>query len=166
MNTKLKGQGNMGLAQTIVVVAVALIVSVYVFATLSPSLSNQVYTNESIGTLNDSSSATTKCITYVPVLRDSETVYNSTYISSTQNTLTKGTDYSIDYSTGCVTNISADNRQVSVTYTHAVLGQDLGSGQTAVNTISTNTFTAFTLGAIVIIVIAAAAILRNLGLFG
>ena len=37
---------------------------------------------------------------------------------------------------------------------------------TSITNVSNNTFTAFTLAAVVLIVIAAAAIIRNLGLFG
>lgn len=40
------------------------------------------------------------------------------------------------------------------------------AANSSITTVNTNTFTAFTLGAVVLIVIAAAAIIRNLGLFG
>jgi hypothetical protein len=40
------------------------------------------------------------------------------------------------------------------------------AANTSIDTVSSNTFTAFTLAAVVLIVIAAAAIIRNLGLFG
>jgi small-conductance mechanosensitive channel len=85
MPTKMKGQGRGGLANVLVITAVALIIGIFVFATISTNL--------------DQSS-----------------------LSAQANT--------------------------------------------SITNVSNNTFTAFTLAAVVLIVIAAAAIIRNLGLFG
>ena len=151
-----------GLAQIIVIVAISLIIGIYIFATIGPTLDNTTVTNESVGYLNGTAAGpNTLCVDFAPIAPGSTTtVYNSSTATSNQNTLTAGTDYSIVPATGCITNVT-DVEWIRVTYTY---GQLSSAADSSFNTATTTTFSGFQLAAVVVIVIAAAAILRQLGM--
>jgi hypothetical protein len=164
---KHKGQTRDGLALTLVVVGVALVVGIFIFATISPTLLNTNVVNESLG--NFSGAGTTLCFDQPPAAPGAvDTVItfancsNASLGSCTTLLSNSGGNWTLDASRSCITSVTA-LEVGGVNYTSGYLPTN---GQTAGTAISNNTFTAFTLAAVVLIVIAAAAILRNLSLFG
>lgn len=158
----LKGQ-NTGMAGTLVVVAVALIIGVFVYATISPQLTNQAILNDTIGTFSKTSGVT-RCLNNPPIAPGTTPLVEncSTTGYTTCNTPNTG-NWTTDIGRNCIVSLTSELDYVRVNFTSGILP---AGGQAASTNISNNTFTAFTLAAVVLIVIAAAAIIRNLGLFG
>ena len=156
-----KGQVGNGLGITLVTVGVALIVGVFVFFTISPTLTNQDRVND---TFEFGAAGDAQTLTYTPVAPDAvSTLTLDNCTSSSYGTCVRmnTSNYTINDRT-TITSLT-DLGYVSVNYTSGELPT---GGQTAATGVTTNTATAFTLAAVVLIVIAAALIIRNLGLFG
>jgi len=161
----MKGQaGASDLAKVIVTVAVSLIIGVYVFATISPSIDNTVVTNETVGTF--AASVASYLVDNTPIAAGTYTVNNCTLNGTVLNALTETTHYVLNKDSGKIANASTlwngTATYMFIDYSYGQLTE--AAAQSSFSNIGTNSYNAFTLGAIVIIVIAAAAILRNLGI--
>lgn len=160
MNGKsLKGQG-VSMAGTFVVLATALIIGVLVFATIFPAVSNVSIVND---TYTGTNGLTTQ-IHFSPVAPDeigNFALANCTNSGYTVCTTMNTSNYTVSADGTALT----FNQQITFATTNYTSGRLPTAGQAAATTSSTNTFSAFTLGAIVLIVVAAALILRNVSLF-
>lgn len=154
-----------GMVGVIVVIAVSLIIGVYVFAMVSPNLQNLTYTNESVGYMNSTAlTLSPRYLPCVPVIASSYTIYNSTTPKSLQNTLTENTHYSLNLRTGRLANITDDHHQAYWRATYSCGQLATATARSAATSVDTSSYNGFTLAAIVVIVVAASAILREMSM--
>jgi hypothetical protein len=162
MNGKtLKGQGRGDLAMTLVVVGVALIIGIFVFATIFPAVTNTAIVND---TYVFGAAGTAQSVNFPPVAPDARAAFTlDNCTSSGYSTCVRmnTSNYTLSTDGNTITSIT-DLGFVSANYTSGRLPTE---GQTSATASINNTFTAFTLAAVVLIVIAAAAIIRTLGVF-
>ncbi len=163
MNNKLKGQaGGPNIAVPIVVIATALIIGLFVFATLSPLLSNIDRANETVGLWGNTRTGYT--VSNQPIAPGSSVVVRNCTATDYGTCATMGAaNYTINPDFTGITNLTSGWLVIAVDYTSGTL---TATGQSTTATITPNPYPAFTLAAIVVIVLAAAVILRQLNLFG
>jgi hypothetical protein len=155
-----------GLATVLVVIAVGLIIGVYVFTSISPILQQQSVVDENLGNFNYVLLGS-KYMAHAPVISGSVSCWNSSAYGTKSakpaagGVMTLNTHFTYNKRTGEVSAVGATKlKVVNCSYTYGIGN----AAQTVMTSVDSNTYTGFMLGAIVVIVIAAAAILRNLGM--